>query len=137
MQKCSYLETVGVCFDSLFLQISNESMAEPGAHQVSQEKQVYKHPFKKKKKNRFITREMKSIAENEIMVPCANKIVPRNMIPGCFISRAVIKCILSFSASSTRQTKCFTFSLYCDEKCAVKDYSCVTYRCVTERNFIS
>lgn len=48
MQNCSYLETVGVCFDSLFLQISNKSMAEPGADQVSQEKQVYKNPFEKK-----------------------------------------------------------------------------------------
>ena len=38
------------------------------------------------------------------MVPWANKIAPRKIIPGCFNSRAVIKCILSFSASSGEQT---------------------------------
>lgn len=38
-----------------------------------------------------------------IVLPWATRMVPRKITPGCFISKAVIKCILSFSASSKEQ----------------------------------
>ena len=44
-----YLKTVSVSFDCFFLQISNKSVAEPGTHDVSQEKQVHKNAWQNAK----------------------------------------------------------------------------------------
>ena len=54
MKVLLYLKAVGVCFDCLFLQISDKSVAEFGTYQVCQEKQVYERAWENRSQEKKV-----------------------------------------------------------------------------------